>query len=138
MRIFYALPKYSEDLDFSLLQPDSTFSLDKYLQAILVECEAIGLQVSVYQKTNTKTTAINSAFLKTNSTLNELAIIVSPQQQLFIVNEPIHLKIKIEVDTNPPLDFSTENKLLPKPFSCYVKCFYKEQFICRKNARSII
>lgn len=33
------------------------------------------------------------------------------------------VKIKIEVDRFPPLGFLTEEKLLLKPFSFYVKCF---------------
>ena len=33
------------------------------------------------------------------------------------------IKIKIEVDTTPPPGFKTEEKLLLKPFSFYVKCF---------------
>jgi len=33
------------------------------------------------------------------------------------------IKIKIEVDTKPPLGFKTEEKLLLKPFSFYTKCF---------------
>jgi len=36
-------------------------------------------------------------------------------------NKPI--KIKIEVDRNPPLGFQTEEKLLIRPFSFYVRCF---------------
>ena len=33
------------------------------------------------------------------------------------------IKIKIEVDTVPPVGFGTEEKLLLRPFSFYVKCF---------------
>lgn len=33
------------------------------------------------------------------------------------------LKIKIEVDVNPPLDFNTEQKLLLLPFSFLTRCF---------------
>ena len=33
------------------------------------------------------------------------------------------LKIKIEVDVNPPLEFSTEQKLLMQPFSFTTRCF---------------
>ncbi len=33
------------------------------------------------------------------------------------------IKIKIEVDTKPPLGFETEELLLLKPFSFYAKCF---------------
>lgn len=35
----------------------------------------------------------------------------------------VKLKIKFEADTNPPLEFSTEEKLLLRPFPFYVKCF---------------
>ena len=34
-----------------------------------------------------------------------------------------NIRIKIEVDRNPPLNFKTEEKLLLRPFSFYVKCF---------------
>jgi hypothetical protein len=36
---------------------------------------------------------------------------------------PKTIKIKFEVDTNPPLGFATEEKLLIQPYSFYVKCF---------------
>jgi hypothetical protein len=36
-------------------------------------------------------------------------------------NKPV--KIKIEVDREPPQGFETEEKLLIRPFSFYVKCF---------------
>ena len=36
---------------------------------------------------------------------------------------PPAIKIKLEVDTEPPLGFSVEEKLLLRPFSFYVKCF---------------
>ncbi|MGZ7119733.1 MAG: hypothetical protein ACXVH2_08490 [Methanobacterium sp.] len=39
------------------------------------------------------------------------------------INETKRDKIKLEVDTNPPLGFSTEEKLLLRPFSFYTKCF---------------
>jgi hypothetical protein len=34
-----------------------------------------------------------------------------------------NIKIKLEVDNESPLGFGTEEKLLLKPFSFYVKCF---------------
>jgi len=42
------------------------------------------------------------------------------------------LKIKIEVDRQPPLDFKTEEKLLLRPFSFYVKCFTKPSLFAGK------
>ena len=39
------------------------------------------------------------------------------------LNKNKKIKIKFEVDTNPPLGFYTDEKLLLKPFSCFIKCF---------------
>ena len=100
LRIFHQLPRFSEDLDFSLLQPVPNFSLQPYLRGLEEEFAALGIGVGL------------SAFLKPTSTIIELAI-----------SGAKILKIKLEVDTDPPLGFSTEEQLLLEPFSCYVKCF---------------
>src|SRR5687768_11134519 len=50
LRIFHGLDRFSEDLDFSLLRPDPDFSLDKYLDAIQNEFQALGMQVSIKEK----------------------------------------------------------------------------------------
>ncbi len=98
LRIFHQLPRFSEDLDFSLLQPDPGFSLQPYLRGLEEEFAALGIDIAVSVKTNT--------------TIVELAI---DGNRL--------LKIKLEVDTEPPLGFQTEELLLLQPYSFYVKCF---------------
>ena len=50
LRIFYGLDRYSEDLDFSLLKPDSDFSIEPYFKAILDEFKSLGLTVSIKRK----------------------------------------------------------------------------------------
>ncbi len=112
LRIFHQLPRFSEDLDFSLLQPKGDFSLQPYLQGLEEEFAALGIPVDVKVKRKTAQTAIVSAFLKTTTTIVQLAIGGSGM-----------LKIKLEVDTDPPLGFSTEEQLLLQPYSCYVKAF---------------
>lgn len=112
LRIFYNLPRFSEDLDFSLLQPDAGFSLKPRLQAIKDEFTALGLDVEIAAKVKTADSQIESAFLKNNTRVFQLAL-----------RNERKLKIKREVDTLPPLGFSTEEKLLLNPFSFYVKCF---------------
>jgi hypothetical protein len=102
------------------------------LNAIVTECESIGLNVEIHQKTRSQKTAIESAFLKADSKLNELRITVFEQMKLKGLSTPLQLKIKIEVDTNPPLGFETEDKLLLKPFSCYIKCFKAEDLFAGK------
>jgi len=111
LRIFYGLPRYSEDLDFSLLQEDADFSLEPYFEAIKAEFVALDVDVSISQKKKTATTAIESAFLK-----NDTQIVV-------LDFSGVSVKIKFEVDTHPPLGFATEEKLLIEPFSFYVKSF---------------
>jgi len=123
LRIFYELDRYSEDLDFSLLEEDSDFSIEPYFKAISDEFVSLGLAVSIKEKKKTKQTAIDSAFLKAETIWQEIV----PKD---IIKETggrsnKTLKIKIEVDRQPPLNFKTEEKLLLRPFSFYVKCFTK-------------
>jgi predicted nucleotidyltransferase component of viral defense system len=121
LRIFYGLNRYSEDLDFSLLEVNPEFSLDKYLESIRIEFESLGMQVSVREKQKKIDSNIESAFLKSETIWKELVLEHTiPQNGL---DQKANIKIKLEVDTEPPLGFSTEEKLLLKPFTCYIKCF---------------
>ncbi len=130
LRIFYGLDRFSEDLDFSLLQSDENFHLNNYLKVIEDEFIAQGMAVSIKTKVKTIQTNIESAFLKSETLWSELILeTVLPQ---FGLKQSIGLKIKIEVDTKPPLGFETEEKLLLKPFSFYVKCFAIEDLFAGK------
>jgi len=121
LRIFYGLNRFSEDLDFSLLAMDPDFSLEPYFAGILTEFEALGMQVSIKEKKKIPRTNIDSAFLKSETVWKELVLEnIIPQVG---VMAPPSLKIKLEVDRKPPLGFNTEEKLLLRPFSFYVKCF---------------
>lgn len=121
LRIFYGLDRFSEDLDFSLLETNPEFTLEKYQNAIVTEFAALGMQVSVVEKQKTFENNINSAFLKSETIWRELTLEgIIPQNG---IDNVANVKIKIEVDREPPLGFTTEEKLLVKPFSFYVKCF---------------
>lgn len=121
LRIFYGLNRFSEDLDFSLLEINPDFSLEPYFDGITKEFEAIGMQVSIREKKKTNQTSIDSAFLKSETVWREL-ILDGIIPQIGVQASP-NIKIKIEVDREPPLGFETEEKLLLRPFSFYVKCF---------------
>lgn len=121
LRIFHGLPRFSEDLDFSLTKPDPDFSLQHYFSAIEEEFLALGMTVSLREKDKTLVSPIDSAFLKTETIWQEL-ILEDIVSQLGVKSNR-NVKIKIEVDRKPPLGFSTEEKLLLKPFSFYTKCF---------------
>lgn len=121
LRIVHGLQRFSEDLDFSLLKVNPDFSLEPYLKGIETEFSALGVSVSIEGKNKTTATAIDSAFLKPDTTWKELIIKeILPHES---VKMRPSIKIKIEVDTSPPTGFSTEEKLMLQPFSFYVKCF---------------
>ena len=121
LRIFQGLDRYSEDLDFSLLETDAKFSLTPYFSAIKEEFEALGIRVSIREKGKRIKTPIESAFLKSETLWQELVLEDIVKQHGISSNKSI--KIKIEIDRVPPLGYVTEEKLLVRPFSFYVNCF---------------
>lgn len=112
LRVFHKLQRFSEDLDFSLLEPNPNFNLEDYFPAIIEEFNLLGREITIQRKPKNTQTNIESAFLKEDSATYHLAF-----------NSEKQIKIKIEVDLNPPLHFSTEQKLLLLPYSFMTKCF---------------
>ena len=115
LRIFYGLPRFSEDLDCSLLQKDENFNIEKYFGHIVDEFEALGIKVNIAKKIKQNST-VESAFLKNDTKIYDLSV---DAKNFYNAKENSVIKIKIEADTNPPLHFETETKmlLLPKSFS---------------------
>jgi predicted nucleotidyltransferase component of viral defense system len=130
LRIFYGLDRFSEDLDFSLLESNPDFSLEPYFPAILNEFESLGIKVSIQEKAKTKRTSIDSAFLKAETIWKEIVLEDFIKQTGVRSNKS--LKIKIEVDRDPPMQFTTEEKLLIRPFSFYVNCFSQSSLFAGK------
>ena len=117
LRIFYGLDRFSEDLDFSLLAPDDSFELSEYFPTLKKEVASYGLNVEIAEKEKTKESAVRSAFLKGNTREHMLLFYASdPAASAVAGNETI--KIKFEVDTNPPAGATFEHKyrLLPAPY----------------------
>ncbi len=119
LRVLHGLDRYSEDLDFSLLKPDARFSLTRYGDALQRELLSFGFAVRFAQKPGkARTTAIESAFLKTNTVRQMIVLEAGPE---IVAGLPAgrQLTIKLEVDTDPPPDFQTETKyvLQPMPFA---------------------
>ena len=118
LRVLYGLDRYSEDLDFSLLQPSKAFSLDAYGQTLRREIASFGFEVSFEVRQKTADSAIESAFLKANTSEQLIVIQASPTA----LHHNQTLKIKLEIDTDPPAGFETESRtvLLPTPFAVRV------------------
>ncbi len=117
LRIFYGLDRFSEDLDFSLMATDSDFDLKEYFPLLEKEVKSFGLNVSITEKEKTKDSAIRSAFLKGNTQEHLLLFYADDSIAESVAHNEV-VKIKFEVDINPPKYASFEHKyrLLPVPY----------------------
>jgi len=112
LRIFHGMQRFSEDMDFSLIKPEKDFSLENYFDSILNEFNLVGRDVQIQRKIKRTSSPVESAFLKDDTAHYNI---------LFETRKSI--KIKLEVDTNPPGGFQTEYKLLMHPFSFMTRCY---------------
>ncbi|PJE98909.1 nucleotidyl transferase AbiEii/AbiGii toxin family protein [Prevotella intermedia] len=112
LRIFHSLQRFSEDMDFSLLAPNDDFDFTQYFQPIVDEFAMVGREVEIKKKDKKSFAKVESAFLKDNTDVYDITFQTEKS-----------VKIKIEVDTQPPLKFDTEQKLLLLPRSFMVRCF---------------
>ena len=110
LRIFHGLNRFSEDLDFALQKPDASFSLKPYLNALGKELLAYGYGLEMEDRSKVDQ-AVRLAFIKDDSLGNLLRLNYKP------ASGPLRkLRIKLEVDTNPPGGAMFETKYMDFPF----------------------
>lgn len=112
LHLIHGLDRFSEDLDFSLLQKDENFNLEKYFPAIINEFKMRGRDVEITKKDKTSFTKVQSAFLKDNTATYDIKFQTEKTP-----------KIKIEVDYLPPLEFETEVSILKGSEPAAVRTF---------------
>ena len=117
LRIFHGLDRFSEDLDFSLKTTDESFLLSDYFSVLKKEVSAFGLSVEICEKVKSKESAVQSAFLKGN-TKEHMLMFYNGDRSVDGIPGKEKIKIKFEVDTNPPAFATFEHKyrLLPMPY----------------------
>ncbi len=120
LRIFHGLQRFSEDLDFALKERELDFSFVPYLDKVKAELESFGVNVEVVDKSKADAT-IKKAFLKDDSFIRILNL-------KFLKNigsrqTPKKLRIKLEVDSNPPAGAVYESLALSFPFPSSVTAF---------------
>lgn len=117
LRIFYGLDRFSEDLNFSLTSQSLNFDLTKYFPYVVNETKSLGLDFSVQEKVKSPESNIKSAFLKSNTKEYILTFYENSEDAKFINKDEV-IRIKFEVDINPPLGATYETKfgLLPSPY----------------------
>jgi predicted nucleotidyltransferase component of viral defense system len=122
LRVFYGLDRFSEDLDFSLLRTDPQFDLSLYTTVVQDELGAFGLDMQVREKIKNNESPVKSAFIKGGTQIHLLQI-ASVEPPISGVAASEQLKIKMEVDTDPPggADFQVKYQLNPIPY--YVRLY---------------
>ena len=121
LRIFYGLDRFSEDLDFSLMAPES-FDLSEYLPSVEKEIRSYGLNFKAEERQKTVDSAVQSAFLKGN-TKEHILLFYADDRLARSITPGELIKIKFETDTNPPpfVGFDHKYRLLPSPYEI---CLY--------------
>lgn len=110
LRIFYGLNRFSEDLDFILNEPDSHFQLLPHMKTLEKELAAYGYTIEITDRSNADA-AVKKAFLKDDSLVRILHL-----NHAYETGPPRKIRIKFEVDTNPPSGGGTEIKYIDFPF----------------------
>jgi len=95
LRILHGLPRFSEDMDFILLKPNAEFSWQSYLDILTSTCKEFGIEPETLDKSRMDQ-RIKKALIKDTSIANQL--------NLGFMDElnGRKLKIKLEIDCNPP------------------------------------
>lgn len=131
LRIFYGLDRFSEDLDFALLENDQNFTLDEYFPYLEKEFQSFGIEMIVESKVKDENSEIRSAFLKGNTLILMMSFFPkSEDAKRVVLNKKI--KIKFEVDINIPSGGRTINKyrMLPSPYE--IKIFNESTLFAGK------
>lgn len=131
LRIFYGLDRFSEDLDFSLITKNLSFDLTKYFSFIEEETKSMGLNFLVLEKEKQIDSNIKSAFLKGN-TKEHIMAFYEDNKDINNINKDELIKIKFEVDVNPPINATYETKYALLPYPYQVRIFDKSSLFAGK------
>jgi predicted nucleotidyltransferase component of viral defense system len=110
LRIFYGLQRFSEDMDFILKETDRDFQLQPHLQAVSEELKAYGYDVEIADRSQAGV-AVRKAFLKDDS-LGKILLLKYADRS----GPARKIRVKLEVDTNPPAGGGAEIKYVDFPF----------------------
>lgn len=123
LRIFEGIRRYSEDLDFALVEPDRAFALKSYLDKVAKELESVGVALEVKDKSKADS-AIKKGFLKNDSLVRLLELRYAGSKGT--LGTPAKTLIKLEIDTNPPTGASYRTQPLLFPYPASIRSFDRE------------
>ncbi|MGB7294211.1 MAG: nucleotidyl transferase AbiEii/AbiGii toxin family protein [Candidatus Aminicenantales bacterium] len=122
LRVLHGLDRFSEDLDFSLLEKNEALDLADYRGALKRELASFGFAVEIESRLKQPGAVIQSAFLKAETRTQMISVEFERGLVQKVPRNQV-LKIKLEVDTAPPPGFSTETRYLLRPVPFAVRTF---------------
>ena len=111
LRIVYGMERFSEDLDFVLIEKDENFDLSKYFGSLTEELKAYGFEFSTKDKKDISQT-VQKQFVKDDSLVKLLHF-----RHFKPGRDTKSIRIKLEVATNPPRGSEFETKFHDFPFA---------------------
>ncbi len=116
LRVLFSLDRFSEDLDFALMESNPNFQWKPYLEKVVLEFAFYGYELKVQDRSEAQD-PVKKAFLKDHSIGKVLSLKHrnrSGRQQ--------QIQIRLEIDTHPPLRANYELKYLdfPLPYAITV------------------
>ena len=118
-----SLQRFSEDLDFSLKETDTSFSFKEYFPKIKEYLSNIGLDMEIEEREKITATDVCSAFVKANTEYT-IVNIFTMQRPIKGIHPNQNIKIKFKADTNPPLhasyyEYLVLDSIYPFSVNCY-------------------
>ena len=114
LRILHGLPRFSEDLDFILAEPDPDFAWSRYFDHLTIVLAEFGIRCELIDR-GRMGRAVRQALLKDDSIGRQLDL-------SFYGGDPHRkLKIKLEIDTHPPRGSGFEYRYLDFPLDFEVR-----------------
>ena len=110
LRIFYGLNRFSEDMDFILKEMNKDFTLQPHIEAVSEELKAYGYDIEITDRSRADI-AVRKVFLKDDSLGKVLQLQYADRS-----GPPKKIRIKFEVDANPPSGSGMEIKYIDFPF----------------------
>lgn len=129
LRILYGTTRYSEDLDFMLKEPDAGFRWTPYLENVLRDCGAEGIHFEVQDRSKADP-AVRKVFLKTDSVGQTMTVGLPFERR-----SGKKIRIKLEIDTNPPAGSILETQYITFPVTAAITTHTLESsFACKFHA----
>ena len=120
LRFLYRIPRYSEDLDFSLKQPVDSLDFSAVIKIICRQFESEAYQVETKVKEGR---TVKSAFIRFSGLLYELGI--SPRQTE-------KFSVKIVMDSDPPAGGVVETTIVRRYVTLNIFHYDKASFLSGK------